>query len=167
MINVNKAIIQGRLGADPERKGQGEGFVVFSVATSESWRDRASGERKERTQWHKVVVYNEQAAKFAETYLHKGDIVYVEGQIETRDWEDAGVKKYITEIVVRPFSGSIQGISKDGGGRRDDAPERSEDRGGFSGGSSRGSASRPGRDRPGQGNAPAFESGGMDDDIPF
>ncbi len=108
--SVNKVILVGNLGKDPEvrRMGSGEPVVNLSVATSESWRDKASGERKERTEWHRVVIFNEQIAKTAEQYLRKGAKVYLEGQLQTRKWTDqSGQEKYSTEIVLQRFRGEL------------------------------------------------------------
>ena len=108
--SVNKVIIIGNLGRDPEvRAFQNGGKVVnLSIATSESWRDKDSGERKERTEWHSVSILSEPLAKIAEQYLRKGSTVYIEGQLVTRKWQDqAGADRYSTEIVLRPFSGSL------------------------------------------------------------
>lgn len=108
--SVNKVIILGNLGADPEaRTFQGGGKVVnLRVATSESWRDKSSGERKDRTQWHQVAIFNESLATIAEKYLRKGSKVYLEGQLETRKWQDqSGADRYTTEIVLRQFNGIL------------------------------------------------------------
>jgi len=114
-ININKAIIMGRLGADPEVKGR-DGFVTCSVATSESWKDKNSGERQERTQWHKVVVFNEYAASFLRDYAKKGDTVCIEGQIESRKYTDRdNQERWVTEIVVPRFGGSVQLMSQQRG----------------------------------------------------
>ncbi len=118
-INVNKAIIVGRLGADPDVKR--DDFVTLSVATSESWKDKQTGDRVERTQWHKVVIFNAHHAKFAADYAKKGDMVMIEGTIETRKYEKDGQEVWTTEIVLRPFSGSLQIQSK---GPRDEQEER-------------------------------------------
>lgn len=118
--SVNKVIIVGNLGRDPEvRTFQNGGKVVnLRVATAESWRDKASGERKERTEWHSVAIFNEGLAGIAEQYLSKGSTVYIEGQLETRKWTDqAGAEKYSTEIVLRPFRGELTLL----GGRGDAA----------------------------------------------
>ncbi len=115
--SVNKAIIIGNLGADPEIKHMQSGDKVanFSVATSESWKDKATGERKERTEWHRVVVFNQNLLNVCENYLKKGSKVFIEGQIETRSWDDSnGVKKYSTEIVLRPFRGEITMLDSKG-----------------------------------------------------
>lgn len=161
--SLNKATIIGHLGSDPEVRSltSGAKVVNFSVATSETWRDKASGEKKERTEWHRVVIWSEGLAKVAETYLKKGSKVYLEGQLQTRKWQDqSGADKYTTEIVLNGFGASLIMLDgRDAGG---------EARGG-SGGTSSGSVaatSRPGGDRPGQGAAGAG-SGGIDDDIPF
>lgn len=154
-ISVNKVILVGRVGADPEIRGRDDSFVTMSVATSETWKDRSSGERKERTQWHKVVIYNEMAAKFVSSYVKKGDQVYVEGQVETRKWEKSpGEDVYITEIVVRPFTGSVQSAPKDGASRSADRDPPPDSSGGNSG--SRASGGGGGR-----------QSYDIDDEIPF
>lgn len=120
--SVNKVIIVGNLGRDPEvRTFQNGGKVVnLRIATSETWRDKQSGERKERTEWHSVAIMNEPLAKIADQYLKKGSTVYIEGQLETRKWQDqSGQDRYSTEIVLRPFSGTLTllGGRGDGGGR--------------------------------------------------
>lgn len=107
--SVNKVILIGNLGADPEIKSlnNGDKIANMSIATSESWKDKTSGEKKERTQWHRVVIWNQHLIKIAEQYLHKGDSIYLEGQIENRSWEDKdGQKKYATEVVLR-FNGVL------------------------------------------------------------
>jgi single-strand DNA-binding protein len=108
--SVNKAILIGNLGRDPEIRQTQDGTKVasFSVATSESWKDKTSGERRERTEWHRVVVFNANLVVLAERYLHKGTKVYVEGQLQTRRWQDAnGIEKYTTEIVLSRFRGEL------------------------------------------------------------
>lgn len=124
MIYINKAIIMGRLGADPETRTGG--VVVCRVATSERWKDK-QGEPQERTQWHSVVIFAEQPGRFLAEYGRKGDLVCIEGQIETRKWERGGDQedKFYTEVVVRPFNGSVQLMSKQG---RDEAQEPEERR---------------------------------------
>jgi single-strand DNA-binding protein len=110
MASVNKVIIVGNLGKDPEiRTFQNGGKVAsFSVATSESWKDKASGEKKERTEWHRISIMNEALVGIAEKYLRKGSKVYLEGQLETRKWTDnSGAEKYTTEVVLRPYRGEI------------------------------------------------------------
>lgn len=121
--SVNKVIIIGNLGRDPEvRAFQNGGKIVsLRIATSESWRDKDSGERKERTEWHSVSILSEPLAKIAEQYLRKGSTVYIEGQLETRKWQDqAGADRYSTEVVLRPFNGSLTllGGKPDGGEQR-------------------------------------------------
>lgn len=173
--SINKAIIVGRLGRDPEiRTFQNGGKMAnLRIATSESWRDRDSGERKERTEWHSVAVHAEGAVKFAEQYMSKGDLIYVEGQLETRKWQDqSGNDRYSTEIVVRPYRGSLQILASANGGRGEDdggqyggSSRGSSSRGSSGGGSSRGSSS--GR---GYGSGGGYGGGGrsdMDDEIPF
>ena len=108
--SVNKVVLVGNLGRDPEvrRLSSGDPVVNLSVATSESWRDKASGERKERTEWHRVVIFNENLAKVAEQYLHKGSKVYLEGQLQTRKYTDKdGAEKYTTEVVLQRFRGEL------------------------------------------------------------
>ena len=115
--SINKVIIIGNLGRDPEvRSFQNGGRVVnLTVATSESWRDKATGDRKEKTEWHRVVIFNEPLGKIAEQYLRKGSTVYIEGQLETRKWQDqSGAKKYATEIVLRPYHGELTLLSGKG-----------------------------------------------------
>ncbi|MGB8365036.1 MAG: single-stranded DNA-binding protein [Rhizomicrobium sp.] len=145
--SVNKVILVGNLGRDPEvrRMTSGEPVVNLSVATSESWRDKASGERKEKTEWHRVVIFNENLAKVAEQYLRKGSKIYLEGQLQTRKWTDKdGAEKYSTEIVLNRFRGELVMLDS-----------RSE-----GGGAS--------TSRSGSSEAPAsFDRGDMDDEIPF
>lgn len=124
--SVNKAILIGHLGADPEvRSFQNGGKIVsLRIATSETWRDKASGERKERTEWHQVSITNEALAKVAEQYLRKGSKVYIEGQLQTRKWQDqSGADRYSTEVILRAFGGELVLLDKPSG---DDRPaERS------------------------------------------
>lgn len=127
--SINKVILIGNLGRDPEvRTFQNGGKVVnLRIATSESWRDRASGERKERTEWHQIAIFDEGIAKVAEQYLRKGATVYLEGQLETRKWQDqSGADRYSTEVVLRPFNSKLTML----GGKPDDAgrDEQQEDR---------------------------------------
>lgn len=108
--SINKVTVLGNLGADPEvRMGQDSSKIVtFSVATSESWNDKQTGERKEKTEWHRIVVFNDRIAEVSEKYLRKGSKVYVEGQLQTRQWKDnAGVERYTTEIVISRFKGEL------------------------------------------------------------
>ena len=110
MSSVNKVILVGNLGRDPEtRMSQaGNKIVNFSIATSESWKDKTTGEKKEKTEWHNVVVFNEHLANIAENYLKKGSKVYIEGQLQTRKWEKDGVERYSTEIVLQNYRGELQ-----------------------------------------------------------
>jgi single-strand DNA-binding protein len=108
--SVNKVILVGNLGRDPEVRtfGNGGKVVNLNIATSETWRDKATGDRKERTEWHSVAIFNEGLCKIAEQYLRKGSTVYIEGQLETRKWQDqSGADKYTTEIVLRPYRGEM------------------------------------------------------------
>lgn len=189
--SVNKVIIIGNLGRDPEvRSFQNGGKVVnLRIATSETWRDKQSGERKERTEWHSVAIFNEGIAKIAEQYLKKGSTVYIEGQLETRKWQDqSGQDKYTTEIVLRPYNGNLTLLGGrgdgggGGGGGYDDRGGYDEGGqggggqggGGYGGGSSGGgSSSGGGRGGFGGGSGGAGGGGGgggrsdMDDEIPF
>jgi len=167
--SVNKVILVGNLGRDPEtrRLGNGDPVVNLRIATSETWRDKQSGERREKTEWHSVVIFNENLAKVAEQYLRKGSKVYVEGQLQTREWQDKdGQKRYSTEIVLQRFRGELTILdSRDssGGGREIDDMS--------GGGSFGGSAPRSGGGGGGGGGSrPAGGGGGrsdFDDDIPF
>ncbi len=168
--SVNKVIIVGNLGRDPEvRTFQNGGKVVnLNIATSETWRDKASGERKERTEWHRVSILNENLAKIAEQYLKKGSKVYIEGQLETRKWQDqAGVEKFTTEVVLRPFRGELtlldgreggSGGGSGGGGYMADQSGGRDQGGRDSGGYDSGSSS---------GSSGGGRGGDMDDEIPF
>lgn len=130
MSSVNKVIIVGNLGRDPEVRHGSDGskIVSLSVATSETWKDRATGERKERTEWHRVVVFNDRIADVCEQYLKKGSKVYLEGQLQTRKWTDQqGVEKYTTEVVLSKYRGELTMLDTKGGG----SPEGSH----FGGGS--------------------------------
>ena len=116
--SVNKVIIVGNLGRDPEvRTFQNGGKVCnLRIATSETWKDKASGERKERTEWHSVAIMSEPVARIAEQYLRKGSKVYIEGQLETRKWQDqSGQDRYSTEVVLRPYSGTLTLLDGSGG----------------------------------------------------
>lgn len=162
MSSVNKAILVGNLGADPEVRNLPSGgkVVNLSIATSESWKDKNTGEKKERTEWHRVVIFSEGLAKVAESYLKKGSKVYLEGQIQTRKWQDqSGQDKYSTEIVLQGFGAQLVLLDRqEGGGNRPPPANSPDDYGRQSSGSaSRGAGS----------NAPAFEPGGDDSDIPF
>lgn len=165
--SVNKVILVGNLGRDPEvrRTNSGDPVVSFSLATTESWRDKATGERKDRTEWHDIVIYNEQLAKVAENYLKKGSKVYIEGQLQTREWDDqqSGQKRRRTEIVLQRYRGELTMLESRNASRADDAGYGGgmvEDRGG---GGDFGRAS-PMERRPA---APAGRASKLDDDIPF
>jgi single-strand DNA-binding protein len=134
--SVNKVILVGNLGADPDirRTQDGRAICNLSVATSESWKDKNTGERKERTEWHRVVVFNEGLCRVVEQYLHKGSKVYIEGQLQTRKWQDqSGQDRFSTEIVLQGFNATLtmldSGEGMTGGGRRTASPED----GGFGG----------------------------------
>jgi single-strand DNA-binding protein len=128
MASVNKVVLLGNVGKDPEVRHTQDGkpIVNLSIATSESWRDKASGERKEKTEWHRVVIFNEGLAKVAEAYLKKGSSVYIEGQLQTRKWTDKdGAEKYSTEIVLQQYRGELVllGGKSDGTAARPEAQE--------------------------------------------
>jgi single-strand DNA-binding protein len=123
--SVNKVILIGNLGRDPEvrRLTSGDPVVNLSIATSESWRDKASGERKEKTEWHRVVIFNENIAKVAEQYLKKGSKIYLEGQLQTRKYTDKdGSEKYSTEIVLQRYRGELAMLDGRGDGERAERP---------------------------------------------
>jgi single-strand DNA-binding protein len=122
--SVNKVIIVGNLGKDPEVRtlNSGEKVANLSVATSESWKDKATGERKEKTEWHRVTIFNENIVKVAENYLKKGSTVYIEGSLQTRKYEQNGVEKYTTEVVLQKFRGELTML----GGRNDGGSGASE-----------------------------------------
>lgn len=127
--SVNKVILVGNLGADPEvrRMQSGDAAVNLSVATSESWRDKNSGERREKTEWHRVVIFNDQLAKVAEQYLRKGMKVYLEGQLQTRKWQDqSGQDRYSTEIVLQRFRGELQMLDGKQDSERQDSQPRQQ-----------------------------------------
>jgi single-strand DNA-binding protein len=160
--SVNKVILVGNLGADPvvRHTQDGKPIVNLSIATSESWRDKSSGERKEKTEWHRVVIFNEGIAKVAEQYLKKGSTVYLEGQLQTRKFQDKdGVEKYSTEVVLQNYGGTLTMIGgKPGGG--DSAGS------GYGGGDDFGAASPMDRPRSG-GAAKQTFARDLDDEVPF
>ena len=135
--SVNKVMLIGHLGKDPENRAfqNGGKMVSFSIATSESWKDKNSGERQERTQWHNVVIFNEQLGGIAERFLKKGSKVYIEGQLETRKWQDKdGADRYSTEVVLRPYRGEITMLDTRNGSGDGGGAERLDDRAPSSGG---------------------------------
>jgi single-strand DNA-binding protein len=165
--SVNKVILVGNLGADPEirRTQDGRPIANLRIATSESWRDKATGERKEKTEWHRVVIFNEGLCKVAEQYLKKGAKVYIEGALQTRKWTDQqGVEKYSTEVVLQGFNSVMTMLD----GARGGGGNFVEDNGGGDFGSSGGSSMGGGG---GQRRVAAAGGGGgrrdMDDEIPF
>jgi single-strand DNA-binding protein len=160
--SVNKVILVGNLGRDPEvRSFQNGGKVVnLRIATSENWKDRNTGERKERTEWHSVAIFSEPLARIAEQYLRKGSKVYIEGQLETRKWQDqSGQDRYTTEIVLRPYRGELTLLDSAGGsGGGGGGGGYDDDRGGYGGGSSSGY---------GGGSGGGGGRSDLDDEIPF
>lgn len=184
--SVNKVIIVGNLGRDPEVRSfpNGGKVVNLRIATSETWRDRNTGERKERTEWHSVAIFNENLAKIAEQYLRKGSTVYIEGQLETRKWQDqSGADRYTTEIVLRQYRGELtllggRGDGGGGGGGMDDRGGGYDDYqgggqgGSYGGGGGAGGGRAGGGYGGGGGNYGGGASGGggrsdLDDEIPF
>jgi single-strand DNA-binding protein len=174
---LNKVQLIGNLGADPEsRSFQNGGQVVnLRVATSQRWKDRNTGEQRERTEWHIVAIFAEHACNYAKQYLRKGSKVYVEGQLETRKWQDqSGQDRYSTEVVVRPYSGQITGLDRPPqDGQRG---QQGQQGGAYGGGAGTGHTGGPGSyqdDRSTQGAGQGGQQGGggqhqdMDDEIPF
>jgi single-strand DNA-binding protein len=160
--SVNKVILVGNLGKDPEvrRMQDGRPVVNMSVATSESWRDKATGERKEKTEWHRVVIFNEGLAKVAEQYLKKGSKVYLEGQLQTRKWTDQqGVEKYSTEVVLQGFNSALTMLDRAGGGGGSSSDFGNDNSSDF--GSARPAARQPAMAGGGG------KRGDLDDEIPF
>ena len=172
--SVNKVILVGNLGQDPQSKTfQNGGKVVnLRIATSESWKDKGSGERREKTEWHSVAIFSEPLGRIAEQYLRKGSKVYIEGQLQTRKWQDqSGADRYSTEIVLQGFNGSLTlldrrdgegGGGSGGGWGGDDEGGSSGGYGGGSGGARGGAPSSGG----GRGTPAPFDSD-LDDDVPF
>lgn len=170
--SVNKVILVGNLGADPEirRLNSGDPVVNLRIATSESWRDKNTGERREKTEWHQVVIFNDNLAKVAENYLKKGAKVYLEGQLQTRQWEDqSGQKRYTTEIVLQKYRGEMQMLDSRGQGGQDHAGGGQN----FGGGQDRGAVANQGGGGGNFGQSSPMQGGGgnfaddMDDEIPF
>jgi single-strand DNA-binding protein len=168
--SVNKVILVGNLGRDPEVKSMQDGrsMVNMSIATSDTWRDRQSGERKERTEWHRVVIFNEKLAEVAQKFVRKGSKIYVEGQLSTRKWTDqSGQERYTTEVVIPRFGGALTMLDGRSGG------EGGGGGGGGGGGPAGGMDDDMGSSAPasggGGGGRPAARGGKaeLDDDIPF
>jgi single-strand DNA-binding protein len=162
--SVNKVILIGNLGKDPEvrRMQDGRPVVNFTMATSDTWRDKATGERKERTEWHRIVIFNENLAKIAEQYLKKGAKVYIEGSLQTRKWQDqSGQDKYTTEVVLQGFNGHLTMLDKvgDRGGGGDFGSD--------DGGGEFGSSGPTSREKKPAMAAAGGKRGDMDDEIPF
>lgn len=157
--SVNKVILVGNLGRDPEIRSFGNGGRVanFSVATSERWRDRQTNEQRDRTEWHRVVIFNERLVEIVEKYVRKGQMVYLEGELQTRKWSDqSGQERYTTEVVLQGFRGQLTMLGRrgEGGGFAGESSAGDYDRGApGGGGGDMGEASGPGAD--------------LDDDIPF
>ncbi len=162
--SVNKVILVGNLGADPEVRHMQDGRPVVNLrlATSESWRDKATGERRERTEWHRVVIFNEGLARIAEQYLRKGSKVYIEGQLQTRKWQDqSGQDRYTTEVVLQGFNGNLTMLDSRSGGGAGSSAGFGEPAGFGQGDPMGGSAAA------GQGSQPKDFSRDLDDDVPF
>jgi len=159
--SVNKVILVGNLGRDPEVRHTQDGkpVVTLNLATSENWKDRATGERKERTEWHRVVIFNENLCRVAEQYLRKGSKIYVEGALQTRKWTDqSGAEKYTTEVVLQRFRGELTMLDS-----------RAEGGGGYGGGASGGGDYGGSSSDQGASFSGGSSSGGgdLDDEIPF
>ena len=155
--SVNKVILVGNLGRDPEVRHTQDGSPVvnMSLATSESWRDKNSGERRERTEWHRIVIFNDRLGEVAQKYLRKGSKVYLEGQLQTRKWTDqSGVEKYSTEVVLQRFRGELTMLDTRGGGEGAAAGNYGE-------------AAAVGAGVGAGGAEPAGAGGDLDDEIPF
>jgi len=161
--SVNKVILVGNLGADPEVRQTQDGrpIVNLRLATSENWRDKATGERREKTEWHRVVIFNENLAKIAEQYLKKGSKVYIEGQLQTRKWQDqSGQERYSTEVVLQQYRGELTMLD----GKRDSTGESEPREGGDFGRSGPFTGAGAGAGAGGKGAAFDKE---LDDEIPF
>jgi single-strand DNA-binding protein len=161
--SVNKVILVGNLGRDPEvrRLNSGEPVVNLRIATTETWRDKASGERKERTEWHNVVIFNENLAKVAEQYLRKGSKVYIEGQLQTRKYNDqSGQEKYSTEIVLQRYRGEMTLLDSRASGPGAGVSGRDDIGSDFG-------SSGPMERKPAQGGGGRYSSSDIDDEIPF
>jgi single-strand DNA-binding protein len=173
--SVNKVILVGNLGRDPEIRSTQDGTRIanLNLATSESWRDRVTGERKERTEWHRVVIFNERLVELAQKYLRKGSKIYVEGALQTRKWTDQnGQERYTTEVVLQRFRGELTMLDGAGGGRGDTGAGEGDYEEAYAGGYG---------SEPARGGGAGFASGGggtaggrgrstkedLDDDIPF
>jgi single-strand DNA-binding protein len=169
--SVNKVILVGNVGRDPEvrRLNSGEPVASFSVATSETWRDKASGERRERTEWHNVVIFNENLAKIAEQYLKKGSKVYLEGQLQTRKYTDKnGQERQTTEVVLQRYRGELTLLDSRGGGGSGGGASAGGDYGSDTGSVGYGGGGASGGMGGGASRSPAPAGGGhLDDDIPF
>ena len=163
--SINKVILVGNLGRDPEIRSTQDGMRIanLAVATSETWRDKMSGERKERTEWHRVVIFNERLAEFAEKYLKKGRKVYVEGALQTRKWTDnAGQERYTTEVVLTRFRGELTMLDSAGGGSGPPTEGGYDE--GYAGGGFGDEPRASGPATPARGRTPGND---LDDDIPF
>ena len=161
--SINKVILIGNLGRDPEIRATQDGREIanLAIATSESWKDRNTGERKEKTEWHRVVIFNDGLVNVAKNYLHKGSKVYIEGQLQTRKWTDKdGAEKYSTEVVLQGYGGSLTMLDGPGGNKRES--------GGFDDSSSNGSySSAPAARSSGGGQRQSSPVPELDDEIPF
>ena len=172
--SLNKVMLIGNLGKDPEVRSFANGGKVcnFSLATSESWKDKNSGERREKTDWHNVAIFNENLVRIAEQYLKKGSKVYIEGSLQTRKWQDqSGADKYTTEVVLQNFNGTLVlldraeggGMGGGGGSRSGGGGYNQDDGGGYGGGGGGGG----GTSRGGGATRPSAFDSDLDDDVPF
>ena len=167
--SVNKVILVGNLGKDPEirRTQDGRPIANLSVATSESWRDKATGERREKTEWHRVVIFSEGLCRVVEQYLKKGAKIYIEGQLQTRKWTDQqGQEKYSTEVVLQKFRGELTMLDGAAGGRGQGAGGGAGE-GGYDEGDAGSFGSAPRAAAPASGGGPRGRNDDLDDEIPF
>ena len=171
--SVNKVILVGNLGRDPEIRSTNDGRRIanLNLATSESWKNRVSGERKERTEWHRIVIFNENLVEVVEKYARKGSKLYIEGALQTRKWTDQqGMEKYTTEVVLQQYRGQVTLLDSAGNGNQPPPAERQEDygheRSAAGAGSYAAAASSAAYARQGIGTAPPL-GGDLDDEIPF
>lgn len=158
--SINKVILVGNLGFDPETRATQDGREICNlrIATSDSWKDRQTGERKEKTEWHRVVIFNENLVRIAKEYLRKGSKVYIEGQLQTRKWTDKdGIEKYSTEVVLQNYNGNLTLL---------DRPNRDQQGGGYDQGYSQSGNASYGNSQPAPQRARAVEAE-LDDEIPF
>lgn len=168
--SINKVTVLGNLGADPEVRMSQDGskIITFSLATSESWNDKATGERREKTEWHRVVIFNDRLGDVAERFLRKGSKVYLEGQLQTRQWKDnSGVERYTTEVVVPRYKGELVLVDGRGSGPNDQMGGGMDQSQQFGGSSGFSQENRPAASSSQSNNTAQSNNFGLDDEIPF